>query len=259
MELQLMKTYALLQKLNEMTQNKLLDKKALEEQFENIKDFEDDFLQFITQLNESRLLELTDIDEVVKYMILLHLKFDKLKWYLDEMHEMVRDAAGNYRDSMEAERKINRLDDVKEQSKKKQNIKEIKLDHRVRGFDFERFVLQYEQQALIAAGKPELATRVALGSSFHEVGYDILSFDEDGKNKYIECKVTKSKDLKGLRVTQNQLNLGLEYWDQYYFYILNSEDKLTIIRNPYKAILDNADVVPYYHVSFAIPTDDMNT
>ncbi|WP_217558872.1 DUF3883 domain-containing protein [Paenibacillus sp. GbtcB18] len=243
MELQLMRTYALLNRMNEMTNNKLIDEETLQEQFENVNEFENDFLDFNVQLNRIKDLNLSNIDQVVEYMVLLHLKFDKLKWYLDEMHEIVRHSAGNYRELLQGKNQleIQTQEVVRHYSTKSEERQKI-------GYDFELFVLEYEKQALISAGKDDLALMV----KHVDEGYDILSFEENGKPKFIECKIISNNNLKGIKVSKNQMNMAKRYGDQYYFYIQDKDKNLTIIRNPYQAIINSGDIaVPImYDISF---------
>ena len=57
----------------------------------------------------------------------------------------------------------------------------------------EQIVYDFEKQTLIDAGKVELASKVKIISEESDsYGYDILSYNEDGSEKHIEVKATKS-------------------------------------------------------------------
>lgn len=57
----------------------------------------------------------------------------------------------------------------------------------------EEFVIRYERARLIQAGKDSLADRIEQVSSTvgPSAGFDILSFEENGSDRYIEAKTTK--------------------------------------------------------------------
>lgn len=58
----------------------------------------------------------------------------------------------------------------------------------------ELFILEYEKQSLIKAGRPDLAEKVEHTAAKKDgTGYDIKSFNIDGSTKYIEVKTTKGK------------------------------------------------------------------
>lgn len=76
--------------------------------------------------------------------------------------------------------------------RRKVNYLEIESRNRSLGFAGEVFVVRYEMARLIAVGKESLAARVehvaeTVGDG---LGYDVLSFDEDGKERFIEVKTT---------------------------------------------------------------------
>lgn len=70
----------------------------------------------------------------------------------------------------------------------------------------EQLVLKYEKENLENLGKKELAEKVIQVSlNDDSLGYDILSFDEDGNEKFIEVKTTRGTN-KYFYITENELN-----------------------------------------------------
>ena len=71
----------------------------------------------------------------------------------------------------------------------------------------ELVVLALEQQRLIEAGKKKLAQKVDhVAQRYDGLGYDILSFDEDGKERQVEVKATRSANLlNGFYISANEL------------------------------------------------------
>lgn len=90
------------------------------------------------------------------------------------------------------------------------------------GADGEEFILQYERDCLIEAGREDLAKRVTrisktLGDG---AGYDILSFDADGKEKCIEVKTTNGGRDAPFLITANEVEYSRTHPDKYYLYRL---------------------------------------
>lgn len=86
----------------------------------------------------------------------------------------------------------------------------------------EEFVLNFERARLIHAGKESLAERieqvsVTVGPS---AGFDILSFEEDGTDRYIEAKTTKYGKNTPFFVTPNELRFSEENSSRYCLYRL---------------------------------------
>lgn len=84
----------------------------------------------------------------------------------------------------------------------------------------EQFVLNYEQARLIRAGKENLAERieqvsVSVGPA---AGYDIHSFEESGKDRFIEAKTTKYGKNTPFYVTPNELRFSQRSGKNYYLY-----------------------------------------
>lgn len=81
----------------------------------------------------------------------------------------------------------------------------------------EKLVLQYEIQKLTELGLTHLAERVThTAESSDSDGYDILSFDEQGIEKYIEVKTTRQSKQSPFFISRNEVEFskiqGLQYW-----------------------------------------------
>ncbi|MGM9968417.1 MAG: DUF3883 domain-containing protein [Rummeliibacillus sp.] len=67
-------------------------------------------------------------------------------------------------------------------------------------------------------------------------GYDILSFELDGRPKYIDCKTSVGKN-KTFVISANEWSKAKQYREQYYIYRvinLNNNPDITILKNPYE-------------------------
>lgn len=84
----------------------------------------------------------------------------------------------------------------------------------------EQWVLGYEQQRLNEAGCSELFGRVdwvsdRLGDG---AGYDILSFEDRERERYIEVKTTNGGPTSSFIVTRNELQFSCEAGEQFWLY-----------------------------------------
>ena len=100
------------------------------------------------------------------------------------------------------------------------------LDREVRnrslGLAGEEFVVNYERERLRQAGEKRLGDRVehvavAQGDG---LGYDVLSFDVDGRERFIEVKTTSFGKQTPFFVSRNELEFSDLARDQYHLYRL---------------------------------------
>jgi len=84
----------------------------------------------------------------------------------------------------------------------------------------EKFVLLLEKKALEAAGHTALAHKVEWVSDTRGdgLGYDILSFDTGGGEKFIEVKTTNGDKHTRFHVTKKEVDVSVEKGNQYWLY-----------------------------------------
>lgn len=90
------------------------------------------------------------------------------------------------------------------------------------GLAGEEFVVNFEHWRLVQLGRPALADRVqhvsnSLGDG---LGYDVLSFELDGRERLIEVKTTSFGRETPFFVTRGELALSQTAIDQFYLYRL---------------------------------------
>jgi len=92
------------------------------------------------------------------------------------------------------------------------------------GEEGEILVLQYEQEKLKSLGinKQPIHKSKTEGDG---LGYDILSYDENGNEIFIEVKTTTDKYQTPFYVTQNELKFSQEHGSNYFLYRLFEFDK----------------------------------
>lgn len=86
----------------------------------------------------------------------------------------------------------------------------------------EEFIFRAEIQQLATHGYSDLSKRVRWVSQEDGdgAGYDILSFDPDGKEKLIEVKTTRGENTTPFYITQNELAVAEERPDHFKLYRL---------------------------------------
>jgi hypothetical protein len=119
-------------------------------------------------------------------------------------------------------------------SSRERSYRSMKLDHaaldaanRVLGSQGEDFVVEYERSQLEKMGRPDLAERVLRISDTKGdgAGYDVLSFDELGTEKYIEVKTTNGSKRTPFFVTLNEREFSEDCASRYHLYRLFDFDK----------------------------------
>ncbi|MFC4291367.1 DUF3883 domain-containing protein [Sphingorhabdus arenilitoris] len=123
------------------------------------------------------------------------------------------------------------LEDQPEPSKQPQKAKAgskvAKTDHakkdaknRKLGFQGEQFVVEYEKARLVRTGRDDLAQKVEWVSKEigDGLGYDILSFQEDGTKFHIEVKTTNGGKATPFYISVNELEVWRDKVDNYCLY-----------------------------------------
>jgi hypothetical protein len=95
------------------------------------------------------------------------------------------------------------------------------------GWAGEKLVVEYEKEALRKLGRPDLASRVRHVSAKEGdgAGYDVLSFQPDGKELYIEVKTTCGTITSEFYVSPNEVAFSRHHADRYELRRLYKYDK----------------------------------
>ena len=95
---------------------------------------------------------------------------------------------------------------------RKFNPVERDFRNRKLGRDGEELVLHFERQKLEAHDRPDLARKIRWISEEDGdgAGYDILSFDAKGKERFLEVKTTVGSDTTPFYITRNELSFSSE-------------------------------------------------
>ena len=132
-------------------------------------------------------------------------------------------------------------------TKSKNNTKNIypkKPSKRVGGAG-EEHVYKFEYKKLCDLGREDLAKKIEKQYEDHSFfpGYDIKSFDENGKEIYIEVKSTISKDKNFFEISENEVLAATSLQEDYYIYqvteALSNPRIASIIQNPIRYVSEN--------------------
>lgn len=93
------------------------------------------------------------------------------------------------------------------------------LERKALGTLGEKWVFNYEREFLRGKGLIKLAMKVTHSAEKEDgLGYDVLSYDESGKEKYIEVKTTRLDKTTKFYLTRNELARSKIEKDNYYLY-----------------------------------------
>lgn len=106
----------------------------------------------------------------------------------------------------------------------KRDYFELEARNRSLGCAGEEFVVGYERNRLMATGRHELAARVERVSETKGdgLGFDVLSYEKDGRERFIEVKTTALGKEAPFYVTQNELEFSRSESDRFKLYRLFS-------------------------------------
>jgi hypothetical protein len=92
----------------------------------------------------------------------------------------------------------------------KTNFLEKEQNNRLLGEEGEKFVIRYERIRLIEAGKENLAEKIEwVSKEFGDgLGYDILSRNTNGSDRYIEVKTTKLSKETPIYISRTELSFA---------------------------------------------------
>jgi hypothetical protein len=95
---------------------------------------------------------------------------------------------------------------------RKFNPVERDFRNRKLGRDGEELVIQFERERLKQRDRPDLAKKIRWISEEDGdgAGYDILSFDEKGRERFLEVKTTVGSDTTPFYITRNELSFSSE-------------------------------------------------
>lgn len=87
------------------------------------------------------------------------------------------------------------------------------------GQNGEQLVIKYEQQRLIQSGKDSLADKIEWIAEYDDgAGFDILSKNDNGSDRYIEVKTTKLAKETPIFFTKTEYEFSINKKDDYHLY-----------------------------------------
>lgn len=137
---------------------------------------------------------------------------------------------------------------------KKINWEEINKKRKLTGAKGEEIVIAVEQEFFESIGRKDLADRVRHTSleDGDGAGYDISSFFEDGREKYIEVKSSTSSLTSPISLSRNELGFLKEHSkDAFVYRVLVSGENSEIRAQPSFEFLETNDFIPTQYMSRA--------
>lgn len=136
---------------------------------------------------------------------------------LDAVKPMILDFTGRVVEAPKPTRRISDSGVISRFAPVRRDYIEREARNRSLGLAGELFVLDYESRRLHSLGKKKLSERVdhVSRTKGDGLGYDILSFDESGKESYIEVKTTSSSLLTPFFISANELRFSKQYDRQF--------------------------------------------
>ena len=100
---------------------------------------------------------------------------------------------------------------------KKYNVAERDAQNRQLGEAGEQFVFEYERARLVKAGRPDLSQNIEWTSKVvgDGAGFDIRSFEDDGRDRLIEVKTTNGWDRTPFHISRNEISVADENRDHW--------------------------------------------
>jgi hypothetical protein len=133
----------------------------------------------------------------------------------------------------------------KTQGRKIDFIKKAEKDKKT-GLKAEILVVEYEKKVLIDLGREDLAKKVKwVAEEADDFGYDVLSFDESGDEKYIEVKGTTLMKTTPFDISANEVKTSYEKGDRYWVYrVYYLNDNQPKFYKFHGSIEENFELVP---------------
>ncbi|MBH8605919.1 hypothetical protein [Thermoactinomyces sp. CICC 10522] len=91
----------LLEELNARCKTPIISRNEFKEEYENLNDFTQLQPQISELIHDIKELDVKNIDLIVEKLIHLHLKLSDCIWHIDQIHELVKRACANIRNSLD--------------------------------------------------------------------------------------------------------------------------------------------------------------
>ncbi len=109
--------------------------------------------------------------------------------------------------------------------RRKSSLNLVKIDHVAKqkrnekiGEQGELFVYEYEKKKVATYCLKDKCVEWVSKTKGDGLGYDILSYDESGKEMFIEVKTTKGKETSDFYITNTELSRSVVDSDNFYLY-----------------------------------------
>lgn len=242
-------------KLNEFFENNLYKKRAGNQQFEEALSEFSSMIQELSTMNSVFIttgVSFWDLQEYKEYLrkrtINHNLQISKKSGGLAPVRNFVRkfsEPQGQKHKEIVAPEKLYRA------ARKIDNWEEINKKRRITGLKGEEIVVAMEQEYFESIGRKELADKVrhVAIEDGDGLGYDVLSFFADGKEKYIEVKSTTTSLESPYYLSKNELEFLKEHTEDAFIYrVLVSSDTPQIKTYLSSEVLKINEIIPTQYI-----------
>ncbi|MCF7836740.1 DUF3883 domain-containing protein [Candidatus Gracilibacteria bacterium] len=136
-------------------------------------------------------------------------------------------------------------------ARKIDNWEEINKKRKLTGKKGEEIAFAIEQEFFESIGRKDLAQKVRhiAAEDGDGLGYDVLSFFENGKEKYIEVKSTTTSLSSSFYLSRNELGFLKEHNEDAFIYrVLISGDEPQIKTESSREFLEKNDLIPVQYI-----------
>ena len=187
------------------------------------------YQQLLFDVVEARLAQRADLVALVKSEVEATAVVPSVKDILDRLEHPPKPS-----DAMAANRLYERL---RPRTARRVDYLEREARNASLGLAGEEFVANFERARLMHRGREALADRVehVAVTQGDGLGFDVLSFEDDGSDRFIEVKTTAYGKETPFYVTDNELSFSLAERDRYHLhrpFLFRKDPKLFTLAGP---------------------------
>jgi len=240
--------------LAEFFEKNLYKKRSGDQQFEEALSEFSSTIEELSPINSVLITTRIPLEEYKEYLKKRTINHNLQASKKSESLNLVRSFVRNFSKPQEQEQKeIVAPEKLYRTARKIDNWDEINKKRRITGYKGEEIAVAMEQEFFISINRRDLADKVSHVSVERGdgLGYDILSFFENGKEKYIEVKTTKTNFNSPYLLSKNELQFLKEHNEDAFIYqILISDGTPQVKTYSSEEVLDINEITPVQYIVY---------
>jgi hypothetical protein len=238
--------------LAEFFENNLYKKRSGSQQFEESLSEFSSTIQEISPLNSVLVTTSIPLEEYKEYLKKRTINHDFQASKKNEELNSIRDLVRNFsRTAAQKPKEFVAPERLYRSARKIDNWDEINKKRKMTGLKGEEIAVAIEQEFFESIGRNDLAQKVRHVSAENGdgLGYDVLSFFENGREKYIEVKSTTASLSSPFYLSRNELGFLKEHSEDAFIYrVLISGNEPQIKTDLGREFLENNEFVPVSYI-----------